>query len=93
MRQNEYLWSKGLNQLVPQLVRPLGCSSHKLLITLVPLTDTGDPCGSVVECLTRNPGVLGSNRTGSSEFFHGSVLEQDASKPQPSTDETQERYE
>ena len=25
--------------------------------------------GSVVKCLTRNPGVLGSRRTGSSEFF------------------------
>ena len=46
--------------------------------------------GSVVECLTRNPGVLGSSRTGSTRFFHGSVLGQDTSEPQPSTGETQE---
>ena len=46
--------------------------------------------GSVVECLTRNQGVLGSSHTGSSEFFRGSVLEQDTSEPQPSTGETQE---
>ena len=45
---------------------------------------------SVVRCLTRNPGVLGSSRTGSSGFFRGSVLGQDTSEPQPSTDETQE---
>ena len=37
--------------------------------------------GSVVKCLTRNPGVLGSNRTGSSGFFRGSVLGQDTSEP------------
>ena len=46
--------------------------------------------GSVVKCLTRNPGVLGSSRTGSSGFFRGSVLGQDTSEPQPSTGETQE---
>ena len=46
--------------------------------------------GSVVKCLTRNPGLLGSSRTGSSGFFRGSVLGQDTSEPQPSTDETQE---
>ena len=45
---------------------------------------------SVVKCLTRNPGVLGSNLTGSSGFFRGSVLGQDTSEPQPSTGETQE---
>ena len=39
------------------------------------------PCGSVVKCLTRNPGVLGSSRTGSSGFFHGGVLGQDTSEP------------
>ena len=39
------------------------------------------PCGSVVKCLTRNPGVLGSSRTGSFGFFHGSVLGQDTSEP------------
>ena len=46
--------------------------------------------GSVVECLTRNPGVLGSSRTGSPGFFRGSVLGQDTSEPQPSTGEFQE---
>ena len=50
-------------------------------------------CDSVVECLTCNPGVLGSSLTGSSGFFHGSVLGQDTSEPQPSTGETQERHE
>ena len=49
--------------------------------------------GSVVKCLTRNPGVLGSSRTGSSGFFRGSVLGQDTSEPQPSTGKTQERHE
>ena len=46
--------------------------------------------GSVVKCLTLNPGVLGLCRTGSSGFFRGSVLGQDTSEPQPSTGETQE---
>ena len=46
--------------------------------------------GSVVKSLTHNPGVLGSSRTGSSGFFHGRVLGQDTSEPQPSTGETQE---
>ena len=36
---------------------------------------------SVVKCLTRNPGVLGSSRTGSSGFFRGTVLGQDTSEP------------
>ena len=36
---------------------------------------------SVVKCLTRNPGVLGSSRTGYSGFFRGSVLGQDTSEP------------
>ena len=48
---------------------------------------------SVVKCLTRNPGVLGSSCTGSSRFFHGSVLGQDTSELQSSTGETQERHE
>ena len=48
--------------------------------------------GSVVKCLTRNPGVLGSSRTGSSGLFRGSVLGQDTSEPQPSTGETKERH-
>ena len=37
--------------------------------------------GSLVKCLTHNPGVLGSSRTGSSAFFRGSVLGQDTSEP------------
>ena len=48
--------------------------------------------GSVVNCLTLNPGVLGWNRTGSSGFFRGSGLWQDTSEPQLSTGETQERH-
>ena len=39
------------------------------------------PRGSVVRCLTRNPGVLGSSRTRFSGFFRGSVLGQDTSEP------------
>ena len=39
------------------------------------------PRGSVVRCLTRNPGVLGSSLTISSGFFRGSVLGQDTSEP------------
>ena len=39
------------------------------------------PRDSVVKCLTRNPGVLGSSLTGSSGFFRGSVLRQDTSEP------------
>ena len=46
--------------------------------------------GSVVECLSRNPGVLGSSLTGSSGFFRGSVLGQATSEAQPSTGETQQ---
>ena len=37
--------------------------------------------GSLVKCLTRNPGVLGLSRTGSSGIFRGSVLGQDTSEP------------
>ena len=39
------------------------------------------PRDPVVKCLTRNSGVLGSSRTGSSGIFHGSVLGQDTSQP------------
>ena len=46
--------------------------------------------GSVVKCLMRIPGVLGSSRTGSSGIFRESVLGQDTSESQPSTGETQE---
>ena len=48
---------------------------HKLKVK------TRVPRGSVVKCLTRNPGVLGSSLTGSSGFFRGSVLGQDTSEP------------
>ena len=48
---------------------------------------------SVVKCLTRNPGVLGSSWTGYSGFFRGSILGQDTSELQPSTGETQKRQE
>ena len=40
---------------------------------------------------TRNPGVLGSSRTGFCVFFRESVLGQDISGTQPSTGETQEK--
>ena len=36
---------------------------------------------SVVKCLTRDPGVLGLSRTGSSGFFRGNVLGQDTLEP------------
>ena len=49
--------------------------------------------GPVVKCLTCNPVVLGTSRTGSSVFFRGSVLGQDTSEPQPSTCETQKIHE
>ena len=62
-------------------------------LELFMITFLGVLLGSVVKCLTRNPGVLGSSRTGSSGFFRGSVLGQDTSEPQPSTGETQERHE
>ena len=45
--------------------------------------------GSVVKSLTRNPGFLGSIRTGTSGFFVGIFFWQDTSEPQPSTGETQ----
>ena len=51
----------------------------------------GVPSGSVINCLTRNPGVLGSSRTESFEFFRGSVLGQDTSEPRLSTSKTQKR--
>ena len=38
------------------------------------LVRNGVLCGSVVKCLTRNPGILGSNGTESSGFFVGVSL-------------------
>ena len=59
-------------------------SKHAVNILLVTSTfyfSQGVPRGSVLKCLTRNPGVLGSSCTGSSGvFFRGSVLGQDTSE-------------
>ena len=57
---------------VPSMIKVL--LNHFLLYTWVPR-------GSVVKCLTRDPGVLGSSRTGSSGFFPGNDLGQDTSEP------------
>ena len=46
-----------------------------------PHTYIGVLCGSVLKCLTHNPGLLGLNRSGSSGVFCGSVLGQDISEP------------
>ena len=57
---------------------------HPLLVLIIYLTGLNInwvPRGSVVRCLIRNPGVLGSSRTRSSGFFRGSVLGQDTSEP------------
>ena len=48
------------------------------------------PRGSVVRCLTRNPGVLGSSRTRSSGFFLWVCPWARHFRAQPSTGETQE---
>ena len=55
------------------------------------LTLKGVLHGSVVNCLTRNPGVLDSNLTGSSGFFMGVSLGK-THPPLPSTSETQVRH-
>ena len=69
MRQNAALCGDGINGFGIKLA---SCSFQ-------------EPCrvprGSVVRCLTRNPGVLGSSRTRFSGFFRGSVLGQDTSEP------------
>ena len=44
-------------------------------------------CGSVEECLTHNPGVLGLSTLDPLTFLCGSVHGQDISEPQPSTGE------
>ena len=57
------------------------------------IVDTRALRGSVVKCLTHNPGVLDSSCTGSSGyFFCGSVLEQDTAEPQSIAGETHERH-
>ena len=50
-------------------------------VNLFDIISSWVPRGSVVKCLTRNPGVLGSSLTGSSGFSLGSVLGQDTSEP------------
>ena len=108
-RKNQSLFGKGLNDsfscftvclgtLVTCLFRKQFCPG--LTGYMTPLTQLlsfqhflGVLRGSVVKCLTRNPGVLGSSRTGFSGFFCGSVLGQDTLEPHPSTGETQERHE
>ena len=52
-----------------------------IYILHIPLYIYRAPRGSVVRCLTRNPGLLGSSRTRSSGSFRGSVLGQDTSEP------------
>ena len=64
---------------------------HGIHVVLRFINDSGVLRGSVVKCLTCNPGVLGSSRTGSSGYFVGVSL--GTSKPQPSAGETQERHE
>ena len=53
--------------------------------------------GLVLKCLIRNPGVLGSSRTRSSNCGFSwecpSEQEQDTSEPKPSNSETQNRHE
>ena len=50
----------------------------------------GVPRGSVVRCLTRNPGVLGSSLTRSSGYFSWECPWARHFRAQPSTGETQE---
>ena len=78
MRQNEYLWSKELKN---QLFIKEGKRAYNNRLLFIPRVLQG----SVVKCLTRNPGILGSSRTRSSWFIRGSVLGQDNSEPQPDT--------
>ena len=63
----------------------LPCRNKVLCSRSIKLTRV--PRGPVVKCLTCNQGILGLSCTGSSGFFHGSVL-----GAQPSTGETQERH-
>ena len=76
--------------LFPQcfLLFPIYCETRNFRQTLIFFDFVGNaiykfrvPRGSVVRCLTRNPGVLGSSRTRSSGFFRGSILGQDTSEP------------
>ena len=58
-----------------------GPYSQTILKNILCLFLQGVPRGQVVKCLTCNPGVLGSSRTGPSGFFRGSVRGQDTSEP------------
>ena len=57
---------------------------------LAPIQGVRVPCGSVVRCLTRNPGVLGSSHTRSSGFFSWECPWVRHFRAQPSTGDTRE---
>ena len=82
----DYMPSK-TRSLVQILEKPCVCSkSHIFSPIMMKLSqnvclDEQVLGGSVVKCLTHNPGVLASSCTGSSGFFRGSVLGQDTSEP------------
>ena len=57
------------------------CTCKTLFSKPVALNGKRDLRGSVVRCLTRNPGVLGSSRTGSSGFFVGVSLDETLQSP------------
>ena len=70
MNAREHLYQTSLNEMQIWFLHTA------LLLNVIRV-----PRGSVVRCLTRNPGVLGSSLTISSGFFRGSVLGQDTSEP------------
>ena len=88
--KNQGLFGKGLNW--PSLIFRKYTSQARTQ-SIYSYKSEGVQHGLLVKCLTHNPGVLGSSGIWSSGFFHGSVLGQDTSEPQPSTGETQERCE
>ena len=63
------------------VIQTLEAHKRKFNLLIIDSERFSVPRGSVVRCLTRNPGDLGSNRTRSSGFFRGSVLGQDTSEP------------
>ena len=77
--KNQGLFGKVLRVIVNYTFRSFIIVTH--LIPAMLTFDPRVPRGSVVRCLTRNPGVLGSSLTRSSGFFRGSVLGQDTSEP------------
>ena len=63
-------WQKGRELIsLPGVRRTSLCHSVRALTFI-----SGVRRGSMVKCLNRNTGVLGSSRTGSSEFFAGVSL-------------------